>query len=103
LPVTFRGRRADTGPVTGYLIAVIAFALAFAFGVTGLGRPRLVIGVGAALSIGWVISLAADRESDMHGNPFVPLWFLGGLVLLLYGIWCGGLWLGLRLRRSRAG
>jgi len=37
----------------------------------------------------------------LHGHKLVPLWFLVGLVALLYGIWCGGLWVGLRLRRAR--
>ncbi len=38
---------------------------------------------------------------DSNGNAFIPLWLLAGLVALLYAIWCGGLWLGVRLRRIR--
>jgi hypothetical protein len=87
--------------VAGYLIAVVAFALPFVFGVTGLGRPRVVAGVGGVLAVGWVISLLAGRASDTRGNAVVPLWFLTGLVALLYVIWCAALWLGLRLRRAR--
>jgi hypothetical protein len=87
--------------VAGYLIAVVAFALPFAFGALGLGRPRVVLTVGGALAAGWVLSLAANRTPDPNGDDVVPLWFLTGLVVLLYAIWCGGLWLGLRLRRIR--
>ena len=87
--------------MAGYLIGVVAFALPFALGVSGFGRSRIVLGVGGVLAAGWVISLAENRTSDTNGNPFIPLWFLAGLVVLLYGIWCGGLWLGLRLRRMR--
>jgi len=88
--------------VAGYLIACIAFGLAFFLGATGAGRPRIVLGLGAVLAFGWVVSLAANRAQDAQGHGIVPLWFLGGLVVLLYVIWCGGLWLGLRLRRARA-
>jgi hypothetical protein len=49
------------------------------------------------LAVGWVFALAAKR-SDANE---VPLWFVGGLVILLYAIWCGGLWLGVRIRRIR--
>jgi hypothetical protein len=87
--------------MAGYLIAVVAFALPFAFGAVGLGRPRVVVAVGGALAAGWVISLAAKRTPDANGDDIIPLWFLAGLVVLLYSIWCGGLWLGLRLRRIR--
>jgi hypothetical protein len=85
--------------VAGFLIAVIASLLSFALGALGLGRPRAVLGVGGLLAGGWVISLAAKRPADT--NDVLPLWFVTGLVLLLYGIWCGGLWLGVRLRRIR--
>jgi type VI protein secretion system component VasK len=88
--------------MAGYLIAVVAFALPLAFGATGLGRPRMVLGVGALLAFGWLLSLAATRAEDGRGEAVIPLWLLGGLVVLLYAIWCGGLWLGLRLRRLRA-
>jgi hypothetical protein len=54
------------------------------------------------LSGGWIISLVAGRAHDGRGHELVPVWFLGGLVVLLYVIWCGGLWLGLRLRRARS-
>jgi hypothetical protein len=84
--------------MAGFLIAIVACLLPFAFGALGLGRPRVVIGIGGVLAFGWVISLAAKRPTDANE---VPLWFVAGLVLLLYAIWCGGLWLGLRLRRIR--
>jgi len=87
--------------VAGYLIAVIAFALPFVFGVSGFGRPRIVLAAGSVVAVGWALSLAAARTTDASGAPLVPAWFLAGLVLLLYLIWCGGLWLGLRLRRAR--
>jgi hypothetical protein len=87
--------------VVGYVIAVVAFALPFVFARTGLARPRLLLGVGAVLAIGWVVALAAGRAEDERGHQIIPLWFLAGLVALLYLIWCGGLWLGVRLRRAR--
>jgi cytochrome c oxidase assembly factor CtaG len=87
--------------MAGYLIAVVAFALPFLLGLTGLGRPRVTLGVGGVLAVGWVISLASSRQTDANGNGIVPLWFLAGLVALLFAIWCGGLWLGMRLRRMR--
>lgn len=87
--------------MAGYLIAVVAFALPLLFGATGLGRGRVVLGVGAVLAFGWLVSLAAARTEDVHGDAVIPLWLLGGLVVLLYAIWCGGFWLGLRLRRLR--
>jgi hypothetical protein len=87
--------------VAGYLIACIAFVLAFLLGATGAGRPRMVLGLGAVVALGWVVALAANRAQDAQGHGIVPVWFLAGLVVLLYAIWCGGLWLGLRLRRAR--
>jgi hypothetical protein len=87
--------------MAGYLIAVVAFALPCALGAMRLGRPRMVLIVGGVAAVGWVISLSAHRTPDANGDDAVPLWFLTGLVLLLYAIWCGGLWLGLRLRRMR--
>ena len=87
--------------MAGYVIAAVTFALSFALGATGLGRPRVVLGVGGLLAVGWTISLAESRTTDAKGDAFIPLWFLAGLVVLLYAIWCGGLWLGLRLRRMR--
>jgi type VI protein secretion system component VasK len=88
--------------VAGYLIAVVAFALPFFFGVTGAGRSRMVLGVGAALALVWFASLVAGQPENGAGQAIVPLWLLAGLAGLLYLIWCGGLWLGLRLRRARA-
>jgi hypothetical protein len=88
--------------VTGYLIAVVAFALAFVFGTIRAVRPQLVLGVGGILAVGWAVALAAGGAQDAEGHLVLPLWFVAGLVALLYGIWCGGLWLGLRVRRARA-
>jgi hypothetical protein len=89
--------------MAGYAIAVIAFALSFLFGATGLARPRLVLGVGGVAAFGWLVSLAAVRAQDQEaGHPVLPLWTLAGLVGLLYLIWCGGLWVGTRVRRVRA-
>ena len=88
--------------MAGYFIAVVAFLLPFVVATTGLARPRLLLGVGAVLGTGWVAALAAGRAEDEHGRQIIPLWFLAGLVALLYLIWCGGLWLGLRLRQARA-
>jgi hypothetical protein len=88
--------------VAGYLIAVIAFAVPLAFGATGLGRPRLVMGLGAVIACGWAVALVAGRAEDGQGQHLVPVWFLTGLVAVLYVLWCGGLWLGLRLHNARA-
>jgi hypothetical protein len=88
--------------VAGYLIAVATFALPLAFGAAGYGRPRMVLTVGGALGLACVVALVAGRADDGNGHKLVPLWFLAGLVLVLYALWCGGLWLGLRLRRARA-
>jgi hypothetical protein len=88
--------------VAGYLIAVIAFALPLSFGATGIGRPRLVVGLGAGLACGSVVALVTSRAQDGQGHQLVPVWFLTGLVAVLYVLWCGGLWLGLRLRKTRA-
>jgi hypothetical protein len=87
--------------VAGYLIAVVTFGLAFAFGSLRAVRPRLVLGVGDVLACGWAVALAAIAGEDANGDAAVPLWLVAGLVLLLYAIWCGGLWVGLRLRRLR--
>jgi hypothetical protein len=76
--------------------------LPLVFGASGLGRPRLVLTGGVVLALGSVAALSARQVEDGHGHKLVPLWFLVGLVALLYGIWCGGLWVGLRVRRVRA-
>ena len=82
--------------MAGFLIAVVACLLPFGLGAVGLARSRVLV-VGGVLAFAWVVSMAiADRTSE---EP--PLWFGVGLVLLLYLIWCGGLWLGARLRRMR--
>jgi hypothetical protein len=86
--------------VTGYLIAVVAFLLPFVFGLTGLGRPRVVLSVGVGLGIVGYAFIAA-RTKDSAGQELFPPVLLVGLVVLLYIVWCGGLWIGLRLRRSR--
>jgi hypothetical protein len=83
--------------MAGFVIAGVAGLLPFALGMSGLGRPRVVVGVGGMLAVGWVFALAAKRSETTQ----VPLWFVGGLVILLYAIWCGGLWLGVRIRRIR--
>jgi len=88
--------------VAGYLIAVIAFAIPFAVGATGIGRSRIVIGLGLVMGSLWAVALVAGRAEDGRGNHIVPVWFLAGLAALLCGLWCGGLWLGLRLRKVRA-
>jgi len=88
--------------VVGYLIAVIAFALPLSLGATGLARPRIVSGLGALMACGWAVALATGRAEDAQGHHIVPVWFLASLVAILYVLWCGGLWLGLRLRHARA-
>jgi len=88
--------------VAGYLIAVVAFALAFVFGATGAGRSRMVLGAGAVLAVAWFVALAIDQPQTDSGRAILPLWLVAGLAGLLYVIWCGGLWLGLRLRKARA-
>jgi hypothetical protein len=87
--------------MAGYLIAVISFALPLAVGATGLGRPKVVIGLGLVVACAWSVSLVAGRAEDAQGNHIVPAWFLASLVAILYVLWCGGLWLGLRLRKAR--
>ena len=87
--------------MVGYLIAVIAFALPLSVGATGLARPRIVIGLGAVMAVGWAVALVTGRAQDGQGHHIVPVWFLASLVAILYVLWCGGLWLGLRLRHAR--
>jgi hypothetical protein len=86
--------------VAGYLIALVAFALAFVFGTIRAVRPRAVLGVGGILGVA-AVAIAAAGAQDVEGKEVVPLWFVAGLVALLYAIWCGGLWLGLRFRNAR--
>ena len=88
--------------MAGYLIAVIALALPLSVGVTGVVRPKVVIGLGAVMAFGWAVALVARRAEDGQGNHIVPVWFLVGLAALLCALWCGGFWLGLRLRKVRA-
>jgi uncharacterized membrane protein len=81
--------------MAGFVIAVAACLLPLALGAFGLGRTRVVV-IGGVLGFAWIVSMAISRT---HEEP--PLWFGIGLVLLLYAIWCGGLWLGAQLRRIR--
>jgi len=53
------------------------------------------------MAFGWAVALVAGRAEDGQGNHIVPVWFLASLVAILYALWCGGLWLGLRLRKTR--
>jgi hypothetical protein len=84
--------------MAGFAIAIAACLLPFALAAFGLGRLRLLI-IGAVLGLAWIAATAAARPADTSTSP--PMWFAIGLVLLLYAIWCGGLWLGARLRRVR--
>jgi hypothetical protein len=84
--------------MAGFSIAVVAGVLPFVIGTLRLGRPRVILSVGGVIAFGWVIALAAQRPPTERP---IPLWFVVGLVLLLYAIWCGGLWLGVRYRRMR--
>ncbi|HSC73289.1 MAG TPA: hypothetical protein VLB89_03910 [Gaiellaceae bacterium] len=82
--------------MAGFVIAVLGCLLSFGLGAVGLARSRVLV-IGGVLAFAWIVSMAiGDR-----GGEQPPLWFGIGLVLLLYGIWCGGLWLGVRLRRLR--
>jgi hypothetical protein len=83
--------------MAGFVIAVVACLLPFALGVFGLGRARIMI-VGGVLAFAWIVALTARRTSAPNE---VPLWYVGGMIALLYAIWCGGLWLGAHLRRIR--
>ena len=84
--------------MAGFLIAVLAGVLPFLLGMLGLGRGRVVVLVGGVLAFGWLVA-GAMQQTPHAQQP--PLWFFAVLVLLLYAIWCGGLWLGVRLRRIR--
>jgi hypothetical protein len=83
--------------MAGFLIASVSGLLPFGIGRFGLGRTVVVVAIGGVLALGWLVTLAAKPG----GPGEVPLWYLAGMVMLLYGIWCGGLWLGVRLRRMR--
>jgi hypothetical protein len=61
----------------------------------------MLFGTGAVLGTAWIVALATTGPEDAAGNQVVPLWFVVGLIGLLFLIWCGGLWLGVRLRRAR--
>ena len=82
--------------MAGFVIAVAACLLPLLLGAFGLGRARVAI-IGGVLGFAWIVSMASTRAAS--AEP--PLWFGVGLVLLLYAIWCGGLWLGARIRRMR--
>jgi hypothetical protein len=84
--------------MAGFVIAIAACLLPFALCALGLGRLRVLL-IGGVLAFAWIVATAAARPGDMSASP--PLWFAVGLVLLLYLIWCGGLFLGARLRRLR--
>ncbi|HEY5660325.1 MAG TPA: hypothetical protein VIR59_06035 [Gaiellaceae bacterium] len=84
--------------MAGFVIAIVAAVLPFVLGALGLGRLRVLI-IGGVLGFAWTVGMAATRSAGPSGQP--PLWFALGLVVLLYAIWCGGLWLGARLRRLR--
>lgn len=84
--------------MAGFLIAVVVGGLPFVLARLGIGRPRAMLAIGGVLAFGWLVALAAKPASDTNE---VPLWYVGGMVILLYVIWCGGLCLGVRLRRIR--
>jgi hypothetical protein len=84
----------------GYLISVLAFALPLAVAATGIVRPRVIVALGGLLACAWAVALVVGRAEDGQGRHLVPVWFLAGLVALLYVLWCGGLWLGTRLRKA---
>lgn len=84
--------------MAGYLIAALAALLPFGLGAFRLGRPGVVVGVGGLIAFGWLIALAIQPPSEA---PEVPGWFLAGMVILLFAIWCGGFWLGVRVRKAR--
>ena len=84
--------------MAGFLIAAVAGFVPFALGRFGFGRAFVIGAVGGALAFVWLVALAAKPPDEASE---VPLWYLGGMVVLLYAIWCGGLWLGVRMRRMR--
>jgi hypothetical protein len=84
--------------MAGFLIAGVACLLPFLLGTFGLGRTRVVIGIGGVVAVAWIVSLTARPPEEKN---VVPLWFVAGLVVLLYALWCGGFWLGRRVRRIR--
>jgi hypothetical protein len=84
--------------MAGFVIAIAACLLPFTLGALGLGRARVLLS-GGVLAFAWIVATTATRPADSTVSP--PLWFAIGLVVLLYAIWCGGLWLGARFRRIR--
>ena len=87
--------------MAGFVIPTVAFVLPLGLTLSRLVRPRRLLVLGGVLALGWLVALAAAR-SQGDGHELVPLWFLAGLVLLLYTIWCGGVLLGARVRRARS-
>jgi hypothetical protein len=83
--------------MAGFVIAVVAAALPFSLGALGLGRIRVML-IGGALALVWLVALVSKSGSETNQ---VPRWYVGGMVILLYGIWCGGVWLGAHFRRIR--
>jgi hypothetical protein len=88
--------------VAGYLIAVIAFLVPFGLSFTRLGRPMTIVVVGGILAAAWVAAAAAGETNRVEGNEVAPMWFVTGLAVFLFAIWCAGLVMGIRLRRLRA-
>jgi hypothetical protein len=88
--------------VAGYLIALTAFLIPFGLSLVPWGRPVKLVVIGGLLAVGSVVAVAARRMNEVKGNDVVPIWFVIGLIALLYAIWCGGALLGVRLRRMRA-
>jgi hypothetical protein len=83
--------------MAGFVIAIAACLVPFALGALGLGRVRVMI-IGLVFCGACLIGLASKPPTE---TAQVPFWFLGGMVVLLYVIWCGGVWLGARVRRMR--
>ena len=84
--------------MAGFVIAAVAGVAPFALGRFGLGRPFVIGAVGGVVGFGWLVTLAAKPPGETSG---LPLWYLCGMVALLFAIWCAGLWLGVRMRRMR--
>ena len=88
--------------MAGYVIALTAFLIPFGLSLARWGRPVKLIVIGGFLGAGSMVAVAAGRTNEVEGTDVVPLWFVIGLIGLLYAIWCGGALLGIRLRRMRA-